>query len=197
MVRRARAGGRLREGVRPRSTSGSRRLGAVLALRRPRPVRRAARAPVQATSTRERVLVLRYRTVVDDPRAAVDRACRFLGITPGPDRPIPRDNSRELRRAGLAAPVLGPVVRTGAWLGQFAPPEVWRKASVPLVAQLGGSGDAHPPAPHAGGRASGCCPASPTTSACSASSPARTSATGCRPTAAARSAAQHGASVSQ
>ena len=29
------------------------------------------------------VLVLRYRTIVDDPQGAVDRACHFLGIAPG------------------------------------------------------------------------------------------------------------------
>ncbi len=42
----------------------------------------------------ERILVLRYRDIVDDPPAAVDRACRFLGISPGLVATIPRDNSR-------------------------------------------------------------------------------------------------------
>jgi hypothetical protein len=41
--------------------------------------------------------------------------------------------------------VLGPVIRTGARLGQFAPPEVWRRASVPLTAGLTGPGTAHRP----------------------------------------------------
>ena len=93
----------------------------------------------------QRVLVLRYRTVVDDPRAAVDRACRFLGITQGLIGSIPRDNSRDFVEPGWRPKVLGPVVRTGARLGQFAPPHVWRKASVPLVAQLSGSVEAHRP----------------------------------------------------
>jgi hypothetical protein len=35
-------------------------------------------------------------------------------------------------------------VRTGAWLGQFAPPEVWRAASVQLIARLS-AGDSHRP----------------------------------------------------
>jgi hypothetical protein len=35
-------------------------------------------------------------------------------------------------------------VRAGAWLGQFAPPEVWRAASVPVIAQLS-SGNSHRP----------------------------------------------------
>ena len=93
----------------------------------------------------QRVLVLRYRTVVDDPRAAVDRACRFLGITQGLIGSIPRDNSRDFVEPGWRPKVLGPVVRTGARLGQFAPPHVWRKASAPLVAQLSGPGEAHRP----------------------------------------------------
>jgi hypothetical protein len=93
----------------------------------------------------QRVLVLRYRTVVDDPRSAVDRACRFLGISQGLIGSIPRDNSRDFVEPGWRPKVLGPVVRTGAKLGQFVPPHVWRKASAPLVAQLSGSGEAHRP----------------------------------------------------
>jgi len=93
----------------------------------------------------ERVLVLRYRTVVDDPRAAVDRACRFLGISQGLIGSIPRDNSREFVEPGWRPRLIGPVVRTGARLGQFAPPEVWRKASVPIVAKLATPGENHRP----------------------------------------------------
>jgi hypothetical protein len=93
----------------------------------------------------QRVLVLRYRTVVDDPRSAVDLACRFLGITPGLIGSIPRDNSREFVEPGWRPRLIGPIVRTGARLGQFAPPEVWRRASVPIVSQLAGPGESHRP----------------------------------------------------
>jgi hypothetical protein len=93
----------------------------------------------------ERVLVMRYRELVDDPRAAVDRACTFLGITPGLVDTIPRDNSRVFVEPGWRPQVLGPVVRAGASLGQFVPPEVWRRASVPLVARLSGTAEAHRP----------------------------------------------------
>ncbi|MBA2954668.1 sulfotransferase [Nocardioides sp. MAH-18] len=92
----------------------------------------------------ERVLVLRYRDIVDDPRAAVDRACRFLGITPGTVATIPQDNSRSYVPPGWRPTVLGPVVRAGAWAGQFAPPDVWRRASAPLVTRLR-SGDLRRP----------------------------------------------------
>lgn len=84
----------------------------------------------------DRVLVLRYRDIVDDPPAAVDRACRFLGISPGTVATIPRDNSRSYVPPGWRPTVLGPLVRAGAWAAQFAPPEVWRRASEPLVARL-------------------------------------------------------------
>lgn len=86
----------------------------------------------------QRVLVMRYRDIVDDPPAAVDRACRFLGITPGVVATIPRDNARSFVEPGWRTRVLAPTVRAGAWAGQFAPPRIWRRASVPLVARLAG-----------------------------------------------------------
>jgi len=90
---------------------------------------------------RERVLVLRYRTIVDDPQGAVDRACHFLGIAPGLIETIPHDNSRSFVEPGPRSAVLGRVLRAGAWAGQFAPPQVWRRASAPLIRRMSG-GDA-------------------------------------------------------
>jgi hypothetical protein len=85
-----------------------------------------------------RILVLRYRDVVDEPAATVDRACRFLGISTGAVTEIPRDNSRSYVAPGWRPALLGPAVRAGARLGRFAPPQLWRKASVPLVTGLSG-----------------------------------------------------------
>jgi hypothetical protein len=85
-----------------------------------------------------RVLVMRYRDIVDDPAAAVDRACRFLGIATGTVATIPRDNSRGYVQPGWRPATLGPVVRTGARLGQFAPPKIWRRVHAPLVDRLRG-----------------------------------------------------------
>jgi Sulfotransferase family len=93
-----------------------------------------------------RVLVLRYRDVVDDPAAAVERVCRFLDITPGVVATIPRDNARGFVRPGWRPRVLGPAVRAGAWAGQFGRPQLWRRASAPLVARLAGP-DAGPRPP--------------------------------------------------
>jgi len=93
----------------------------------------------------DRILVMRYRDLVDRPGEAVDRACRFLGIGTGLVARIPRDNSRSYVEPGWRPRVVGPVVRAGAWLGQFAPPEVWRRAAPPLLRRLAGPGEAHRP----------------------------------------------------
>jgi hypothetical protein len=93
----------------------------------------------------DRVLVLRYRDVVDDPAAAVDRACRFLGIEAGVVDTIPRDNSRSYVAPGWRPAMLGPVVRAGAHLGQFVPPQLWRRASGPVVRRLSGRTEADRP----------------------------------------------------
>lgn len=94
---------------------------------------------------RERVLVLRYRELVDDPAGAIDRACRFLGVAEGVVREIPRDNARHYVAPGLRTRLVGPAVRAGAWAGQFARPELWRAVSPHLIAHLGGRHEAHRP----------------------------------------------------
>ena len=76
---------------------------------------------------KERILVVRYRDLVDEPRATVDRVSRFLGIREGLVGSIPRDNSRSFVPPGWRPRLFGPVVRGGARLGQFAPPQVWRR----------------------------------------------------------------------
>jgi len=93
----------------------------------------------------ERVLVLRYKDVVDEPAATVDRACAFLGLSTGQVASIPKDNSRSYVEPGWRPRAFGPVVRAGAWLGQFAPPQVWRRAAPPLLRQLSSREEAHRP----------------------------------------------------
>ena len=85
---------------------------------------------------REQVLVLRYRELVEDAHAALDRVARFLGIEEGVVTEIPSGNSRPFVNESVRTKVLGPVVRAGATAGQFLPPEVWRAASKPIVGQL-------------------------------------------------------------
>ena len=92
----------------------------------------------------QRVLVMRYRDIVDSPVQAVDLASRFIGVREGMVSSIPRDNARSYAEPGWRTRLLGPVVRAGASLGQFVPPQVWRHASVPVVSRLSGT-DTHRP----------------------------------------------------
>ena len=92
----------------------------------------------------QRVLVMRYRDIVDHPSEAVDLACRFIGVREGFVPSIPRDNARSYAEPGWRTRTLGPVVRAGAAAAQFVPPHLWRRASVPLVARLS-DGTAHRP----------------------------------------------------
>jgi hypothetical protein len=94
---------------------------------------------------RAQVLVLRYRDLVDEPAATLDRACAFLGVAQGLLTSIPRDNARTYVAPGWRPRLLGPVVRAGAWAGQFARPEVWRSVSPWLVRHLADGPDAARP----------------------------------------------------
>ena len=91
---------------------------------------------------RERVLVLRYRQLVDSPVETLNRVCRFLGLEEDRVGVVPPDNSRGYVEPGLRTRLLGPVVRAGAAAGAYAPPQLWRRVSRPLVAALqhGGPG---------------------------------------------------------
>ena len=90
---------------------------------------------------RDRLLLLRYRDLVDEPVRTLDRVFRFLGVPSVETVTVPTDNSRVYVQDGLRVRLLSPVVRGGAALGQFLPPEVWRRASRPLVARLHRGGD--------------------------------------------------------
>ncbi|MGD9962124.1 hypothetical protein [Nocardioides sp.] len=48
---------------------------------------------------------------------------------------------KEPKYYGARARAIGPVIRAGAAVGQFLPPEVWRTVSKPLIAQLHENGD--------------------------------------------------------
>jgi hypothetical protein len=85
---------------------------------------------------RDQVLLLRYKDMVDAPTETLDRVFGFLGVGPATIREIPRDNTRPYIQNGTRAKAIGPVIRTGATLGQFLPPEIWRSVSKPLVSQL-------------------------------------------------------------
>jgi len=85
---------------------------------------------------REQVLLLRYRDLIEDPSTALGRVFGFLGVDSAQVETIPADNSRRFVRDGPRVRAIAPVIRAGATVGQFLPPEVWRRISGPLIAQL-------------------------------------------------------------
>src|SRR3954471_23557902 len=96
---------------------------------------------------REQVLVVRYRELVDRPQDSLDRICPFLGIEPQPSIDVRGENTRPFVRPGMKTNVLAPAIRAGASLGRHFPPQVWRRASEPLLWALHANGTARPPLP--------------------------------------------------
>jgi hypothetical protein len=85
---------------------------------------------------REKVFVLRYWQLVSHPDETLNRVARFLGIAEDQVATIPPDNARPFVEPGLRTSVLGRVIRVGAAAASYAPPQVWRRASKPLVSLL-------------------------------------------------------------
>ena len=85
---------------------------------------------------RERVSLLRYRQLVDTPRETLDRVSDFLGVAPGVAHTVPPENVKPYVADGARYRALCRAVRAGAALGAYAPPQVWRQVSRPLIAAL-------------------------------------------------------------
>jgi hypothetical protein len=82
------------------------------------------------------VHLLRYRDLVDEHDRTLDRICEFLGVRTGLISQAPSQNVStwvEPTRVNLA---LQSVVRAGAGIGRWFPPQVWRRASAPLLTAL-------------------------------------------------------------
>ena len=82
------------------------------------------------------VHLLRYRDLVDEHDRTLDRICEFLGVRTGLIAEAPSQNVStwvEPTRVNLA---LQAVVRAGADIGRWFPPQVWRRASAPVLATL-------------------------------------------------------------
>ncbi|NEK57999.1 sulfotransferase [Geodermatophilus sabuli] len=96
---------------------------------------------------REQVLLLRYRQVVDTPAETLDRVSAFLGVEPGRAHAVPPENVKPHVADTTRYRALSRLVRAGAVLGSFAPPQAWRQASRPLVAALHAGRTPRPPMP--------------------------------------------------
>jgi len=85
---------------------------------------------------REQLLLLRYADLVADPAATLATVSAFLGIGDAELPDVPRDNARPFVPRGPRSRALSSVIRSGAHVGQFFPPHVWRRMSRPLVGLL-------------------------------------------------------------
>ena len=133
--RRTRAGARLRRRRPAGGAADRRRLGAVLAYlglgRYGEQLRDLYRHV-----PRERVLLLRYRQLVDTPRETLDRVSGFLGVAAGLAHTVAPENVKPFVADTARYRALSRAVRAGAALGASVPPEVWRQASRLLIAAL-------------------------------------------------------------
>ena len=69
---------------------------------------------------------------MDEPPATLDAVCRFLGVEEGVIDEAPPRNVGGYVPPTLYNRVLQEAFRTGASVGSHFPPQVWRKASLPL-----------------------------------------------------------------
>jgi hypothetical protein len=84
----------------------------------------------------EQILAIRYGQLVTEPESTVRQVLDFLGVDAEVPPAIPKDNHRAFRPASTRNRLLARAARAGAALGAYAPPQVWRAASVPLLRQL-------------------------------------------------------------
>jgi hypothetical protein len=92
----------------------------------------------------EQVHVLRYRDLVERPAESLDAVCEFLGVATGVIAGAQRANSHPFVAPSTRASALSRTLRAGAALGAYAPPQVWRRLSRPLLASLHRAGSRRP-----------------------------------------------------
>ncbi len=81
---------------------------------------------------RDQVHIIRYLELVESPTETLDGVCRFLGVEEGVVTEVPARNVGGYVPPTRYARVLRATFRRGASLGRHFPPQVWRKASLPL-----------------------------------------------------------------
>jgi hypothetical protein len=84
----------------------------------------------------EQVFVLRYRQLVDTPTETLDRVSDFLGVATGVAHTVAPENVKPYVADSPRYRLLARATRAGAALGAYAPPQLWRQASRPLIAAL-------------------------------------------------------------
>ena len=92
----------------------------------------------------DQIHVLRYRDLVDRPDGALADIGAFLGVEPIPLAPPAPENVKPFVADTARTRLLARAVRTGAAAGAYAPPEVWRQLSRPLLGALHAGGATRP-----------------------------------------------------
>jgi hypothetical protein len=82
---------------------------------------------------RGQVHLLRYKDLVDESRATLNRICAFLGVAEDVITEVPLENVSTYVAPTRLNRVLQAVMRDGAAAGQYFPPQVWRRLSLPLL----------------------------------------------------------------
>ena len=77
------------------------------------------------------ILLLRYRELVDEPAATLDRVSAFLGVPTGVVTQVPRDNHRPVRRARGPGRTAGPCGSHRRGAGRVHPPPALAPAQPP------------------------------------------------------------------
>ncbi|WP_405148484.1 sulfotransferase [Sphaerisporangium sp. NBC_01403] len=85
---------------------------------------------------RENVLLFRYRELVDDPVATLDRICAFLGVEKGLITEVPRENVTAHPDPTLRHQALSRVLRVGATVGRHLPGSLAARLTEPLEKAL-------------------------------------------------------------
>src|ERR1700722_3850005 len=85
---------------------------------------------------RRQVHLVRYKWLVDDPRATLDVICCFLGVEESVLHHIPAENVGTYVEPSRSNELVRQLFRLGAQAGSLVPPQVWRKASIPLLALI-------------------------------------------------------------
>jgi hypothetical protein len=96
---------------------------------------------------REQVFLLRYRQLVDTPAQTLDRVCEFLGVPTGVAHTVAPENVKPFVGDTTRHRLLARAARSGAALGAYAPPQLWRRVSRPLIAALHAGRAPRPPLP--------------------------------------------------
>jgi hypothetical protein len=80
----------------------------------------------------DHIHIIRYLSLVDEPQATLDGVCRFLGVEEAVVAGVPARNVGGYVAPSRTSQMLRAAFRWGAEVGSHFPPQVWRKASLPL-----------------------------------------------------------------